>query len=369
MPDSGINVVFRERGAEAVTAKPRQTVALIIEDTKHLGRNVWSRPGAVPDDLTESNSKYIKRAMLGNTTAPARVLVFVTGTGEAPSDGGTAPSYTLQNALDALQWEAFGWLAPPPEAESSELKTIADWVVAHYKTAHFGKAVLPNYATVASEAIVNFTGSGLKADGETLGAADYCSRIAGFLAGTPLTDSVTNAVLPDLTDCTRLSQSDLDAAVDAGKLTVKYRGGTVRLTRGVNSYVPTGSNLTDAEKRPTKIKLNEIRDQAWYDVHGLLETEYEGRYPNNYDNRMIAVTAILDYLHEGETLDLYAEGSGWARIDADATRTYLTSQGVDTTDMSDEEVVRYVDGNTRVYLIFGATVLDSMEDFVVTMEM
>ena len=43
-------------------------------------------------------------------------------------------------------------------------------------------------------------------------AEEYCSRIAGYIAGTPFTQSITYGTLNDLSDCNRLTIAEQDAA-------------------------------------------------------------------------------------------------------------------------------------------------------------
>lgn len=64
----------------------------------------------------------------------------------------------------------------------------------------------------------------VKGDSE-YSAEDMCARVAGIICGTPLTMSCTYAPLAEMTDCDRMSASDLDEAVDAGKFVFMWGRG------------------------------------------------------------------------------------------------------------------------------------------------
>ena len=67
-------------------------------------------------------------------------------------------------------------------------------------------AILPN-CDADHEGIINFTTNGIVSGDKTYTAAKYCSRIAGILAGTPLTISATYAPLNELDDCERKTKT------------------------------------------------------------------------------------------------------------------------------------------------------------------
>lgn len=67
------------------------------------------------------------------------------------------------------------------------------------------KAVLAN-TTANDEGIINYTTESVTISGEEYDADKFCSRIAGILAGTPLTMSCTYTVLEDAESCTKLSK-------------------------------------------------------------------------------------------------------------------------------------------------------------------
>ena len=59
------------------------------------------------------------------------------------------------------------------------------------------KAVLPD-CTADTEGVINFVNKTIRTKSKTYTTAQYCSRIAGIIAGTPMTISCTYAPLPEV---------------------------------------------------------------------------------------------------------------------------------------------------------------------------
>lgn len=106
--------------------------------------------------------------------------------------------------------------------------------------------------------------------------------------------SATYAPLPELTDVDRLTRDELDAAVNAGKLALKWDGRKVKVARAVNSFVTTSQGMLDSFK---KIKIVEIMDLIRTDITATAEDSYIGKYANTYDNKLLLVTAVPGLFH------------------------------------------------------------------------
>ncbi len=190
----------------------------------------------------------------------------------------------------------------------------------------------------------------------TYTAEQYCSRIAGIIAGTPLTIACTYAPLMELSDCTRLRKEDMDKAVDAGELIVFFDGVKVKVARGVNSLVTT----TDTKGTQfRKIKIVEAMDMIHDDIKTTAEDSYLGKYANSYDNKCLLISAINGYFSQ-----LIADGvlsSAECGIDIAANRTYLESKGVDVKSLSDDDVKTHDTGD-QVFLYAKLKILDAIEE-------
>ena len=95
------------------------------------------------------------------------------------------------------------------------------------------------------------------------------------------------------------------------------------------------------------------------DIVSTARDSYIGKYANSYDNKCLLITAINAYFAELVRNGLLA--SGTCEINLERQKTYLGGKGIDTSDMSDEEIKQ---ANTGSYVFLKATIsiLDAMED-------
>ncbi len=203
---------------------------------------------------------------------------------------------------------------------------------------------------------MNFTASGIQAAGDVFDAAAYCGRVAGLIAGTPMTQSVTYSVLAEVEDVGRLGGAGEDAAVGRGELILIHDGEKVKLGRGVNS-------LTSLGEWPgiwRKIKIVEVLDMIRQDLRLSIQDNYMGKFQNSYDNKLLLITAIKLYL---QTLakDQLIEQDFTCGIDVDEQDRWLQSQGVATADMTERQI-REANTGTHVFLDLDLTPIDAIED-------
>ncbi len=344
-----INIIFSHAAEDVAALSARGTVALLVKDTAETGGHVLRSVKDIPAGLSQENRDYIARAFDGYVEKPSRVLVYVLNSGEEED---------IQTGLTWLGTQIFDWMAGAPDCSEEDAGKIVTWIKEQRGQRRIAKAVLPNHEADCY-AVVNFAGEELKAGEKSFTAAQYCSRIAGLIAGTPYTHSCTYAPLRELSDCKHLSIEDEGAAVDAGKLVPIHDGVKVKLSRGVTSMTTVeGEGVTEDFK---KIKIVEIRDRIEYTLRQLFEDEWVGKYPNTYDNECIFVTAVTSFF---STLE--AEGlvrPGWsASYDVSGKRTYLEGKGVDTADLTDDDIKQYDAGSNVFILVDGCKILDAIED-------
>ncbi|MDE6588952.1 MAG: phage tail sheath subtilisin-like domain-containing protein [Oscillospiraceae bacterium] len=347
-----VSVTFTELGISAITRGDKGTVALIIRDEADVAPLALTQASQTPDTLGKENQDYIKRTFLGYVTPPKKVIVYVMG-----ADG------SLADALDYMAAQVFDYICGPADCTKEEAADIASWVKSQRLNngAKF-KAVLPNHPA-DNYAIVNFAGSAMT-DGTTVwSTAEYCSRIAGLLAGTPMKISATYAPLPELSDCARLTKEASDEAVGSGELALKWDGRKVKLNRAVTSLVTTSEGMLDSFK---KIKIVEIMDLIRTDITATAEDEYVGKYANSYDNKMLLVTAIRGYLMGLEQGGLVQPGYT-VDIDVDAIEQYLVSRGTNTDEMTTREL-READTGSHVFILVRCKILDAIEDILINVE-
>ena len=348
------SLTFKELGTTATVRGNKGIVAIIVRDAADLNPVVLTQAGQIPTALSADVQAYIARAFLGYVAPPQKVIVYVLA-----EDGDITAALNYMESVD------FDYLAGPMECSEADAKAMADWVKAQRKT-NFSKAkaVLPNHAG-DDPGIINFSNAVLVGGGKQFTAAEYCARIAGLIAGTPMHCSATYAPLPELTNCDRMTKAERDAAVAAGKLFAFWDGRKAKLCRAVNSLVTTdeAAGILDSFK---KIKKVEVMDLIRSDVRCTVEDEFIGKYANNYDNKMLLVASLRGYFESLYADQLVQEGYT-VDLDLAAIEEYLSKAGKDTSGMSEQEL-RKADTDAHIFLIIRCRILDAIEDATIKIE-
>jgi len=372
-----IDISFIEKGISAITRGERGIVMLWVKDAlAPLSVNPATvvTESDIPESLSDATVEQIKLAMTGYINAPKKVLVYcmgITGDAEITVDNG------YKQAMTDAETIRFDYLAIPTVETDGKGQDVATWVKSMRTNKKKKiKAVLPNVAA-DNEGIINFTTEEsvqtktvTGKDGEkttvdiTYTAEQYCARIAGLIAGTPMTIACTYAPLPELSDCTRLT--DIHTPVDQGELIIFYDGDKVKVVRGVNSFVTTIDGKGDSFK---KIKIVEAMDMINDDIVKTAQDSYLGKYANTYSNKCLLITALSSYfaqLKRDAIISSYSIG-----LDAEAIRIYLKGRGIqaaldngDTKEVdecSDEEIIT-ADTGANVFLTGNVKILDAIED-------
>lgn len=371
-----IDISFIEKAVSAVKRGERGIVMLWVKDALPA-----ANPAAVvtesdiPAGLSDETREQVKLAMLGYINAPKKVLVY--GMGIAEDADAAAVDDGYKRAMAASETVRFDYLAVPTAETDQKGQDVATWVKSMRGNRKKKiKAVLPNVAA-DNEGIINFTTArsvktetvagkdGKKAVSDRVYTAEqYCARIAGLIAGTPMAIACTYAPLPELSDCTRLT--DNDAPVDRGELIIFYDGEKVKVVRGVNSLVTASEGKGDSFK---KIKIVEAMDMINDDIVRTAQDSYLGRYANSYSNKCLLISAVSGYFAQLKLDGIISSFS--VGIDAEAVRIYLKSRGLkaaldggeskDADECSDDEIVT-ADTGASVFLTGNVKILDAIED-------
>lgn len=347
-----ITVNFTESAKSFVSRAERGVVGLILKGTVPTTGPVvtLTRLDEIStSDLDANGKKFARLAMLGcEGKCPAKVICYVIETGAADYTDAFAYFDTLKN---------LSYIAVPTIASDKKEQDVADWITGQRADYKIVKAVLPNHAGT-SVGIINFATDEM-VNGETkYTAADYCARIAGLIAACPINESITYKALPELDGCTKKTRVDMDKDVEEGKLVVFWDGEKVKLCRGVNSLTETSKTMGEQFK---KIHVVDIMDMIMSDIKMTVEDHYIGRYTNSYDNKCLLLSAVGNYLADLERQQLIKVKN--LDIDIDANRSFLQSQGVDTSDMSDQDLKEAATGS-KVFLTATISIFDAIEDIV-----
>lgn len=365
-----IEINFTARAREVFKRADRGIVGMIFKDAAVPQENPVEiiEKDDIPSTLTEEHIDQIKLAMVGYENSPKKIIVYVLG----------AEAEDYAEALDYFSLHRVTYLCAPDADTDGETQSIAEWVKDQREKRNKVKAVLPDYEA-DSEGIINYaTASVTLADttprayvgkarvgknaagSKTYTAEKFCSRIAGLLAGTPAAMSSTYAILEDVVSCETKPKKDLDDEIDAGKFVLYYDGENVKVGRGVNSLTTVKNGQSNAWK---KIKVVETMDTIHDDLVKMIQDNYIGKLPNNYDNRCLLLSAVMSYFQELVTEGLLSRYT--VEFDIDAIKDYLRNElGVDTSDMTEDEI-KQADTDSFVFLRADCGVLDAIEDVTI----
>lgn len=355
-----INIAFIEKSSSVIQRGERGIVALLLkEDTVKQESFIVYSVADIPDWLSEDNCEQLEMALKGYQNAPRKVIVYVI---ESSSEK-LASNYTkAYGNLEKLKWN---YLAVPSAQEDEQTELIASWIkTQRTQNKKTFKAVLPN-TPGDNEGIINVA-NGCSSGNKNYTAAQMCARVAGIICGTPITIACTFAPLPEMTDCEKLSKEEINTSVDGGKFVFVWDGEKVKVCRGVTSFVTTTDNKGDAFK---SIKIVDAMDMMYDDITITIEDNYTGKYPNNYDNKCILITAINGYFSGLVRENVLASGN--CEIDLDAQRTYFMEKGGNLVvngemkkieECSDDEIKQANTGKW-VFLKAAVSINDAMEDF------
>lgn len=383
-----VTISFEEAGIEAINRSKRGIVALLLEEpqdtiTKLLqDHTIKSSDGKtetavkaiknpfvvytsddIPSELSDDNRDYITKALIGYVTAPYRLKVYLMATNtEADSEADK-----FADALKTLATDRWDYLAIPT-ITTTQCESVATWLKTNRENKHKrSKVVLPGYAG-DYEGVVNFSNTTVKTASKTYTGAQYTPRIAGLIAGTPLTISATYAPLSEVIDCDRYTADENDEKVNKGEFFIWYDGEKFKMSRAMNSLVTTTQGKLEAYQT---IKSVDIMDAIYDDIKKTAQDSYIGKYANDYDNKQLLITAIMGYFKELEVGRLLQKGYSTLDIDVEAVKIYQLQHGNYTQDEladMDDLTIKKLDTKKLVFLRAKIKILDAMEDIVLPID-
>lgn len=348
-----INIIFKTKANSAIQRGERGIVALIVKDSAKLDKKAITITDIkdIPVELSAENKEQIELAFLGGVKAPKKVIVYVL----------PVEAVDYKEAQDYLETVKWNYLAMPNVSEEDSMK-IVTWIKGLRENKDIKvKAVLP-HTSADHEGIINFDTDAIKVKSKTYNAAQYCTRIAGVLAGMPLTMSATYFTLPEVEDVPHLTKEEFDQAIDSGKLILINDGEKVKIGRAINSLVTI---TQDKGEDFRKILIVDKNDMWHDDIKRTVEDSYLGKYANTYDNKILLITAIQNYNDQlvlERLLDNSSIDYNKVFIDVYAQKSYLKSIGIDVDNMNEQQIK---EANTKDKVFIGTNLkwTDAMEDF------
>lgn len=339
-----IMINFKTAGGTAVRRSARGQAVLLLAGEESGSVCFLLPEQAERAGLSERAARLVKLCFLGN---PARVWLATYAAGEEEA------------ALAACEKNAEGgWLCAP----DMPAETVSAFVRAGRAEGKPLRAVVSTEGSPDCAGVVNLTTQGIRVlledQAEDIAAADYCARVAGLLAGLSLRQSATYHSLPEVTDFT--PSADPAGDIRRGRLILDKGSDGARLARAVTSLV----TLTDSgEEALKKIKIAEGIDLIRADIRSIFESEYVGKVLNDYDSKLLLVTAINSYFAglTGSVLDTGRRNQAY--VDYEAQKAWLEGRGVDTERMTETEILSANTGS-QVFLKASVRFADAMEDLV-----
>ena len=364
---------FKTQGTTAIKRSARGIVAMILHDgsVNSIQQYKIADTTDIPDEkLSDKAVELVKLCLKGT---PLRILLYVIPTTDtAVEENGHLVDQN--DVLDTIQSVKWNYICIPTST-GTEQADLVSWIKAqrNNKRKTF-KAVCAKQAA-DHEGIINFCTDNIVAENgtddngdalyTTYNAVEYTARIAGILAGLALDRSATYYSLTEVQSVE--TYTDIDERIDKGQLLLfdEMDGNGVKIARACNSLA---TFTTDKGEDFRYIKIIEAVDMITDDIRDTFKKYYIGKVINDYDHKMLFITAILVYFDEikGNVLD--RDGANTVDIDESKQLNYAKLKGENTEDMTAMEIRKYNTG-TQVFLSGKVKPVNAMEDLTINFVM
>lgn len=384
-----IIINFRTKSTTAIARSARGIVTMILknETTNEIKMYRINDSTDIPaTGITNDNITLIKKCLNGT---PLRILLYTLPLDDVtPGEGETLLKQAdVLKKLHNVKWNYIC----NPTGTTQDQQDLADWVKSERSNKHKTfKAVVANY-DADDQGVTNFTTGNIRVtnpaytdalnavDGDTslvpavipqylkYTAIQYTARIAGILAGLALDRSATYYELPEVVDCD--TYEDIDDCINNGQLCLidEFDGNGVKIARACNSL---HTFTTDVGQDFRYIKIVEAVDMIQDDIRDTFKNDYVGKVINDYNHKMLFISAILVYFRglKGNVLDNSETAINNVDIDEAAQKDYAILHGDDVSEMTAQQIREYNTG-THVYLAGRITPVNAMEDLKIDFAM
>lgn len=343
MSDS-IKIILKALSSDAVIRSTRGIVMLALKDSVE-GIKTYKGKKYVKETFNAENKKIIDKCFNLYGVHTLKVVCY---------------SINITEALGKLNNVKFNYLTCPAIEEEADKKAVADFIKEQREANNILVHAVLNKYKADNEGIISFNNDTVTTDLQLTGA-EYCVDVACQIATVGFDRSLTGLLVSNVTKASEVE--DVDTITETGGICLYYDydlEGYV-FSSGVNSKTTIKDNEKDVLK---KIRICEIFDMVRDDLKVSFKKSYRGKYGNSYNRRKLIRDAFNLYfktLQKQEILNPDEECICW--LDVSATRDYLESKNIDTSDMSDEEVLKKDVGN-KLFLKGKIYALDTIEELV-----
>lgn len=266
---------------------------------------------------------------------------------------------TLAKALELLKFKRFNYLVVPGAIKKHH-EAIVSWVEAHREFYRPTRVILHGYTdTTGKRSVYKWTTDNVFVGEKKYSGSEFCARIAGILAGTPINESITRFEIEEVTAADM--KEDEDVAVNNGELFLSTDGDTFYISRGVTSLIKVTSEEEIEDFR--KIRISETADMIYQDIKDTWQKKFVRKFMNVYRNKLVFIAAVREYFEGLEKLDvLDPSGDNRVSIDIEENRKYLYEvKNINTDDLEEAQIK---EANTGSFLFCSGSLLiaDALED-------
>ncbi len=309
---NGFSLTIRDSLTDATKRQLLVYEGTTLLETIEFAKGAAGEVDALVAAVAASGSVWITASKLapGNGTMAAIATQAMAG--------GVDPTIVAQSYTDALAAiEAEDWNVLATDNEDGAIATSIAAYIARVRTD--GKKVMAvvaepssvawatrcaNAAAFNSEAVVYVANGFTKADGVSYEGYKVAGRIAGMIAGTPVTLSLTHAVIPTATGLVDgLTVDEIKQAIQSGALVFSLsRMKQVQVEYAITTLVNPPDNLDDGWKKIKRVRtrdnLVERIEAAWDPLIGKVSNSPDGRATlramgQGVINEMITEKALL----------------------------------------------------------------------------
>ena len=364
---------FKTQGTTAIKRSARGIVAMILHDgsTNSIKQYKIADTTDIPDEELSAKSVELIKLCLKGT--PLRILLYVIPAADTAVEA-EGHLVDQNDVLDTIQSVKWNYICIPTST-GTEQADLASWIkTQRNNNRKTFKAVCAKQAA-DHEGVINFCTDNIVAENgtddngdalyTTYNAVEYSARIAGILAGLALDRSATYYSLTEVQSVE--TYTDIDERIDKGQLLLfdEMDGNGVKIARACNSLA---TFTTDKGEDFRYIKIIEAVDMITDDIRDTFKKYYIGKVINDYNHKMLFITAVLVYFDEikGNVLD--RDGKNTVDIDENAQLNYAKLKGENTDDMTVMEIRKYNTG-TQVLLAGNVKPVNAMEDLTINFVM
>ena len=171
---------------------------MILQDPIVEGAFTITKVSDMDTRFSEENKLYIERAFTGYINQPRSLVIYaIKVTGEPEEQ---FPS--LKAGLDYMATQQIDYLVGPYTTNETQATEIKTWILERRKKIPHRKQFCQNWQLTVKRLLI-FLPMLLLLVKKTYQANAFCSRIAGLIAGTPMTISCTYAPLTEVSNIER----------------------------------------------------------------------------------------------------------------------------------------------------------------------